>query len=96
MWGLNWLALISWRRAAGQHWSECARRLYPVAAAMRLNLWIIPLNLTLVVTTCFPGRPPVWWLNLRARFEKCGKTRKPAQKHAKPTTYVDLAPDWLF
>ena len=35
-------------------------------------------------------------VNLRARFEKCGKTRKPAQKHAKPTTYVDLAPDWLF
>ncbi len=41
---LNWLALVSWRRAAGQHWTERARRLYPARVGAALNLWLLPAN----------------------------------------------------
>lgn len=44
-WGLNWLALIPWRRSAGNHWAERARLLYPAQRSARLNNWLIPVNL---------------------------------------------------
>jgi len=37
-WGLNWLALIPWRRSAAKHWTERARLLYPARKSARLNL----------------------------------------------------------
>jgi len=43
-WLPNWLALIPWRRSAGEHWTERARRLYPVRVAAATNLWLIPVN----------------------------------------------------
>jgi Zn-dependent protease with chaperone function len=45
-WGLNWLGLISWRRSAGQHWAERARRLWPARKSAGLNLWIVAASLT--------------------------------------------------
>jgi Zn-dependent protease with chaperone function len=41
-WGLNWLALIPWRRSAGQHWTERARILYPVRAGAAVNMYFVP------------------------------------------------------
>ena len=46
--GLNWLALIPWRRSVGQHWTERARLLYPVRISARMNTWLIPLCLGLL------------------------------------------------
>lgn len=43
--GLNWLALIPWRRSVGKHWTERARLLYPAQRSASLNSWLIPLNL---------------------------------------------------
>ena len=43
--GLNWLALIPWRRSVGKHWTERARLLYPARVSARLNSWLIPTNL---------------------------------------------------
>jgi Zn-dependent protease with chaperone function len=42
--GLNWLALIPWRRSAGAHWTERARRLYPTRISAALNPWLIAAN----------------------------------------------------
>jgi Zn-dependent protease with chaperone function len=36
--GLNWLALIPWRRSAGAHWTERARLLFPARRAAKFNL----------------------------------------------------------
>lgn len=52
--GLNWLALIPWRRSAGKHWTERARRLYPVRNSARLNAWLVPANLGLLSHLLFP------------------------------------------
>jgi Zn-dependent protease with chaperone function len=41
-WGLNWLALIPWRRTAGQHWTERARMLYPIRVGAKTNLYFTP------------------------------------------------------
>lgn len=42
--GLNWLALIPWRRSAGKHWTERACLLYPARVSERTNIWFIPVN----------------------------------------------------
>lgn len=44
--GLNWLALIPWRRSAGWHWTERARLLYPARQSAGQNNLLIPLSLT--------------------------------------------------
>jgi len=41
---LNWVALIPWRRSAGAHWTERARRLFPVRASAMLNSWLLAAN----------------------------------------------------
>lgn len=41
-WGLNWLALIPWRRSAGQHWTERARKLYPIRIGAVLCVFLVP------------------------------------------------------
>jgi hypothetical protein len=43
--GLNWLALIPWRRSVGKHWTERARLLYPALVSMELKALLIPLFL---------------------------------------------------
>src|SRR5262245_63868542 len=45
--GLNWMALIPWRKTAGQHWTERARKLYPARVAAVLNPWVIAFNVAL-------------------------------------------------
>jgi Zn-dependent protease with chaperone function len=47
-WGLNWLALVPWRRAAGKHWTERARLLWPARKSASFNLWFVAANLVLV------------------------------------------------
>lgn len=44
--GLNWLALVPWRRSAGAHWTERARLLFPARRAAKLN----PLFLAVVIS----------------------------------------------
>lgn len=64
VWGLNWLALIPWRRSAGQHWTERARRLWPARKSARFNVWLLTANLVLVslafdpeINLLFPAVP---------------------------------------
>jgi Zn-dependent protease with chaperone function len=38
---LNWLAMIPWRRSAGMHWTERARRLYPTRMSILVNSWLL-------------------------------------------------------
>jgi hypothetical protein len=54
-WGLNWLALIPWRRAVNEHWTAQARRSYPVRVAAKLNVWLIPATLVLGQQLLFRG-----------------------------------------
>ncbi len=58
--GLNWLALIPWRRAAGEHWTERARRLYPVRVSAALNQWLIPANCVLAQRLLVPEAHTPW------------------------------------
>jgi Zn-dependent protease with chaperone function len=53
-WGLNWFALIPWRRSTGKHWTERAHLLYPAQKSARLNNWLIPVNLSLLSFNFFP------------------------------------------
>jgi len=52
--GLNWLALIPWRRSVGKHWTERARLLYPAIVSARLNNWLIPANLSILSSILCP------------------------------------------
>lgn len=47
-WGLNSLALIPWRRSAGQHWTERARLLYPAVRSGRINIYLFSVGLGIV------------------------------------------------
>lgn len=53
-WGLNWLALIPWRRSAGKHWTERARLLWPVCKSARFNLWFLVVIGILVILILAP------------------------------------------
>jgi len=53
-WGLNCLALIPWRRSAGQHWTERARWLWPARKSARLNLWLIAANFAAAAMILIP------------------------------------------
>lgn len=58
----NWLALIPWRRAKEQHWSQRARLYHPVRAAAANNLWTIPAVFALAGTVVWPDGSPHWLL----------------------------------
>jgi Zn-dependent protease with chaperone function len=58
--GANWLALIPWRRARGQHWTEQARWFWPVRVAAAGNLWVVPAVVTLSCTLLWPHDSPHW------------------------------------
>ena len=47
-WGLNWFALIPWRRSVGKHWTERARLPFPARRSSRLNPFLIATNLAVV------------------------------------------------
>ncbi len=58
----NLLALIPWRRARDQHWTERARLLYPVLTAAGSNAWSIPAILTIGMFLGWPEDSPPWVL----------------------------------
>ncbi len=60
--GLNWLALIPWRRTRGEHWSERARALFPARLAARVNLVLIPICAieAHLITSAEPRSPLAW------------------------------------
>ena len=58
----NWLALIPWRRARNQHWTERARLYYPVRVAAASNLWVQPAVLTMFCFLLWPDESPHWAL----------------------------------
>lgn len=58
----NWLALIPWRRARDQHWTERARLLHPVRIAANNNMFMIPGVLAIGVSLCRPEDSPSWAL----------------------------------
>lgn len=57
VWGFNALALRSWRRSAGQHWTERARALYPALVSRKINQLAIPALLVAIVRIRFPELP---------------------------------------
>jgi len=57
---MNWLALIPWRRARDQHWTERARLYYPVGVAAMNALWVIPADLCLAIQLLWPEESPHW------------------------------------
>jgi Zn-dependent protease with chaperone function len=59
---MNWLALIPWRKAKGQHWSERARVYHPAKVAAASNLWILPAVTSMSVFLLFPENGPHWAL----------------------------------
>lgn len=64
-WLANWLGLMPWRRAAGAHWTERARLLWPARKTAALNLGVIPLILNVAHSLAFPATPQPWvitWL----------------------------------
>jgi len=61
-WGLNWLALIPWRRTAGQHWAERARILYPIRVGARINVLFITATCVLAGKVFCHGDLTSLWL----------------------------------
>src|SRR5271166_6470153 len=47
VYGLNWLAAISWRKTGQAHWTERARLAWPVRRAGATNIFLVPLCLSL-------------------------------------------------
>ncbi len=56
-WGFNRLTLVPWRRAAGLHWTERARSLYPARRAASLTVFLIPFFFALVHVLLLPRHP---------------------------------------
>ena len=59
---INWLALFPWRRAEDQHWTERARLLHPVRSVAAVNLWVLPVILTIAALLLWPNKSPHWML----------------------------------
>ena len=59
---MNWLSLIPWRRARGQHWTERARLYHPARMGAASNLWVLPAVTSLSVLLLFPQNGPHWAL----------------------------------
>ncbi|MEO6035221.1 MAG: M48 family metalloprotease [Verrucomicrobiota bacterium] len=57
---VNWLALIPWRRAKDQHWTERARVYHPVRTGAVSNLLVIPAVLVLVAVVWNRPDLPSW------------------------------------
>jgi Zn-dependent protease with chaperone function len=59
-WFLNWLALLPYRQLADEHWTERARKLWPVRVGAGSTLWLVPANLVLAQTWLLPEIAPSW------------------------------------
>jgi Zn-dependent protease with chaperone function len=57
--GLNWLALIPWRRSAGAHWTERARLLFPARRAAKFNLLFLVVFIFVMVIGLAPQLNPL-------------------------------------
>src|SRR5262245_30407121 len=64
----NWIALIPFRRAREQHWTERARKLHPARAGAIVGIWLLPTNLVLMQHVLWPDNAPPWTL---AAFVSC-------------------------
>jgi Zn-dependent protease with chaperone function len=60
--GMNWLALIPWRRAKGKHWTERARVYHPARVSAVSNLRVLPGVAALSILLLFPEGGPHWAL----------------------------------
>ena len=58
----NWLSLIPFRRTAGQHWTERARKLYPARLGAISGIWLVPIDLVLVQRLIWQQEAPHWLL----------------------------------
>jgi Zn-dependent protease with chaperone function len=58
--GLNWLALIPWRRSAGAHWTERARLLFPARTAARVNLILLTIVSSIATSIIAPQLNPIF------------------------------------
>ena len=58
----NWLALIPWRKARKEHWTEQARLCFPVRVASNANFWVLPAVVTIFCVLIFPDNTPNWGL----------------------------------
>jgi Zn-dependent protease with chaperone function len=56
-WGFNAIELVPWRRDRDAHWTERARRLYPVRVSRQINLLWIPISLSLLAHQWVPEFP---------------------------------------
>lgn len=56
-WSVNSLALMPWRQAAGLHWTERARRLYPARVGAYSNIFFVPLTLVMTAAMIRPREP---------------------------------------
>lgn len=52
--GLNWLALIPWRRSTTAHWTERARLLFPARRAARINLFLLTILVSAMTSAFAP------------------------------------------
>jgi Zn-dependent protease with chaperone function len=53
-WGLNWLSLMPWRRAAGLHWTERARRLHTARVGVWYNTIFFPIIFLMTAGMIWP------------------------------------------
>src|SRR5215469_701667 len=52
--GINWLGLRAWRTVKDAHWTEGARKLFPIRRSASLNTWLIPTVWGLTLLLTFP------------------------------------------
>src|SRR5205814_1241625 len=58
--GANGFGLLRCRATEKAHWTERARKLYPMRRSAALNIWLIPVICVLVEWLVFPARRNVW------------------------------------
>lgn len=65
-WLANWLGLNPWRRGEEAHWTERARRLWPVRMTAMTNVLLIPILLGEVQIVLLPGSSSWWFVSVLA------------------------------
>ena len=65
---LNWLALLQVRRSETLHWTERARRLWPIRVGSGSALGLLPVDLCLGQNLLWPAFSPPWALAVLAGF----------------------------
>ena len=67
-WLVNQVGLISWKRSAAAHWTERARRLWPVRFTGGITIFIIPATVSLWYQSFVSPTSPDWIIGLLAGF----------------------------